>query len=272
MKKLIFLCALILFVGSAIAQTGYTLTYSPLEYAQMLKEAVSVAKQYQAQLKDLQYTIQSVQNQVKSMKNLKVKDYNSLMRFLNDQAEFTLRIEGKLKNYGVKLNDQTYKLWEINKISEEYQAEAQRIKEDGLTKYEESDVMRWMGMGDALQTLYGRAANYISDVQNGLNNTSNEVADYQKDNASNWEKAIALMGDNPSSVAQMQALMVGLSYLSKDLGMMQSELGMIAKGIGAQTEVLKGDLYDLTESDATRQYVSYSDAYLKYLEQVGKGY
>lgn len=265
MKRTVFILCLILIGASASAQAP-VITYSPLEYAQMLKELAQTVKQYEAQIRELQYMYQSVQNQIKMIQNADLRDLKSTLKFLNNQADFALYTEQKLKKMGVKINGESYKLWEINKISDEYQMEMNRIAEEGLSQQEENEVLRWLGIGSALQELLQRTGNYVSDVGKELDTMNEDVKEHQKANIEQWENLIESYKDNQSVVANIQGVMFGMSQLSANLALMQTELVKIGFGISAQSKILEGDLLHLSEQDIVGRYKSFSDEYLKYLK------
>jgi conjugal transfer/entry exclusion protein len=235
----------------AFAQDSFT----PLIYAEEVAQTARMVQQIQNELKEVSYIYQSLQNQIQSLKSLKISSYNDFMEFLNGKASAVLSTESRIKSLQVTVNGESFALGDLMGYWDAYTKQLDAITSGQGTSSDEQAAYRLLGMssdlvsvGEQLKDLTTSAARKAAAVA--------VQAEKQSDAESKRiQDLLSQSQGNQSVVANLQTSQLLEAQIAQDLLDLKLQTGSMATNIAAFTSDVQRNGLAVVRSQADEEIV-----------------
>ena len=245
MKRIV---ALVMLIAAVVIQGHAQDAFSPLIYAEEVAQTAKMIQQIQNELKQVSYIYQSLQNQIQSLKTLKLNTYNDFMNFLGDQASYVLTTESRIKALQINVNGQNYALNDLLGYWDAYQKKIGDIGRGNGSSSDEQAAYDLLGISPDLVTV----ANQLKDLTTSAARKSAALAADNEKNAKVEQQRIAnllrqVQGEQ-SVVAGLQTSALLQGEIALELLDLKLQIGNLATNVAGFTADLQRNGMPLARS------------------------
>ena len=240
--------AIAMLVAAIAIQANAQDAFSPLIYAEEVAQTAKMIQQIQNELKQVSYIYQSLQNQIQSLKTLKLNTFNDFMNFLGNQASYVLTTESRIKALQINVNGQSYALNDLLGYWDAYQKKIDDIRRGNGSSSDELAAYELLGISPDLVTV----AAQLKDLTTSAARKSAALAADNEKNAKVEQQRIAnllrqVQGEQ-SVVAGLQTSALLQGEIAQELLDLKLQIGNLATNVAGFTADLQRNGMPLARS------------------------